>query len=190
MFPLFASNGSLPPDLAETLATSLLNQPPPANGSHHLAGYPPATEIKSRKENKAQGQGIISPSTRKGSFFRLENPATRKASQQTRVPTNTSLPPGTVASATNSPHFFEPKKGFETATCDPSTSHVGANLMGESMPDNALRAVSGNSDKGNKRIRNFTPASSKAIDETDEPSRRSPRIRLSLFEKTEDDNLG
>lgn len=39
------------------------------------------------------------------------------------------------------------------------------------------------SDKGTKRTRHFTPASSKAIDDEDEPRRSSPRVRVGFGEE-------
>ena len=70
----------------------------------------------------------------------------------------------------------------EAAKRTASTGEFGANITNQSAIDNALRAVSGNSvDKGSKRLRNFTPASAKVIDEEDEPRRSSPRVRLTPF---------
>lgn len=180
VFPSFTSNHCFPSDLAESLTASLLNQPAPAKAPH--AGHPPATEVKSRKENRPQGLDLLSPSIRAGSFPRPEKQGTRKVEQQTRVSTSISLPASTDASATNSPRCIGARTEMESTTRKSSSFNVGGSLASEFTPDNALRAVSGNSDKANKRGRSFPLASSKAIDEADEP-RGSPRLRLSLFEE-------
>lgn len=67
-----------------------------------------------------------------------------------------------------------------------SFGEFGVNITNQATPGQTYAGVaasgaapSSGSDKGNKRGRNFTPASAKAIDEEDEPRRASPRIRIS-----------
>lgn len=171
MFPPFPQSGKIPTELAETLTASLLNQPAPMKEALHKATHTPANEVKSRKENRSQMEDVVSSSNRGSSFQRPECESVHLESR--RVLT------GASAKDLDSSGFFETKKGLENTARNSSTSRFNPGVSGDREPEDALRAISGNSEKISKRARNFTPASSKAIDEADEPSRGSPRLRLS-----------
>ena len=176
-FPSLPRSGPIPADLANSLTNSLLNQPLPMNRHHH-AGQLPAMEVKSRKETRCQNQENLPPSTGSSSTSTCGNEShhIRKVSQQMRTPTGASLPAGTFASKVNSPQLMESKKGLETGQRAASVDELRTDMT----PEAVLRIISGNSAKGPKRTRNFTPVSAKIFDEGDDPRRDSPRTRIVL----------
>ena len=173
--------GSIPADLAHSLTRSLLSQPPPYKG-HPQAGHLPAAEVKSRKEAQAQEPDDDSPSTASSaSTCARDHCDVRKVSAQMRIMTGRSLPSGTAPSQVNSPQLMPARNGLETGQRTSSLGDFEDSLTVDASPEAVLRAVSGNSEKGTKRTRSFTPMSAKAIDVEDEPRRTSPHIRLSAF---------
>lgn len=176
-FRLASQNSGIPPDLASSLTNSLLNQPLPVQvqgqGAHN-----PATEIRSRKENRSH-QLADRPAS---ATFATSKPSTehcemRKVSQEVHLPSISSLPLSAVGSQVNSP----PALANHEPSPVPSPGEFGANITNLSPADDTAAALGASMDKGTKRVRNFTPASSRAIDEEDEPRRASPRVRLSPF---------
>ena len=169
----------IPHDLAASLTSSLLNQPMP------LQPQPSKTpvlnqEIRSRKENRALHRSNRSPSTMSSaSTSGRDHHEMRKVSQELHIGTNTKVSPEIIMSRGNSP-------------CEQRISSFGdfgidiINTTGQGQP---LETPPGSAlDTASKRIRNFTPASARVIDEEDEPRRPSPRARLSAF--MDDSNEG
>lgn len=181
-------NPSLSSDFAHSLTHSLLNQP------HPLPTLPqsiqphqiqlPASEIKSRKENRhVNGAGSVGSST---------NPSPSVEAQIRKFSTaNTAFGiignDRTTSSASGSgPTFSRHSSVGEfgrdmTNTASPNQTYAGVAASGT--------GPGSGSEKGTKRSRNFTPASAKAIDEEDEPRRVSPRLRVSAtFALNSEDN--
>lgn len=184
---LFQQNpSSIPPDLANSLTNSLLNQPMPSLSHHHSSFYPHAPEVKSRKEVRLSQDANASQPAPASTAPGLENQDMRKVSQQMYIPSGASMPIGTVPMQSNSP-FGQSRKASEVSQRVFSTE-FGPNTNQSSA--DALRTISGNSaaqaaaqaaQGSAKRIRNFTPASAKVIDDEDEPQRASPQICMSPF---------
>ena len=188
-FPIFTHNSAIPSDLANSLTNSLLNQPMPAHFQYHTGSFSaPAGEMKSRKENRGRPagpspSGMVMPSAQ-------DRCETRRVSQQVYMPPGGSVP----VCALSCPHIDSPQKqecldngggapeGGGLAGCK---APAGDGALGSSTP---MKANASALEKGLKRIRNFTPASARAIDEEDEPRRRSPRIRLTPFAEDKADN--
>lgn len=164
-------------DLANSLTNSLLNQPMPIQVQAQGAPIP-ATEVRSRKENRLQhnDQPITTASI---STHATDHAEMRKVSQQLYMPSVGSLPAGVAPQA--SP--------LTQVTRVPSLGEFGANITNLSAADSIITSSGGSaSDKGTKRVRNFTPASARVIDEEDEPQRASPRLRPSPFAETTTDD--
>lgn len=166
-------NNSLP-DFADKLTNSLLNQPMPIHGRRG-ASKVPCADVKSRKENRGQTHAV--PASAAGNPAAVdyhEHQEMRRVSQQMVIPSGSSLPVGNVDA-----------QKADLDRCD-GTAQCSAPMM--SNKSNVIKMCStegGNettrimSDKGMKRSRNFTPASSRVKDDDeDEPRRASPRIRL------------
>ncbi|KAG6004399.1 hypothetical protein E4U21_001119 [Claviceps maximensis] len=180
--PMITHNTSLPSDFADCLTNSLLNQPMPMHFQHPLSCHVPAADVKSRKENRGQlGQLLhgappsVAGLPETANYY--EHQEMRHVSQQMIIPSGSSLPVGIVDGVKAGLDDTNPgcaiKKGGtdggdETTTTTMTTTTTRVKL-----------------DKGMKRSRNFTPASSRVIDEEDEPRRASPRVRLTPF--VEDD---
>ncbi|GAO19344.1 hypothetical protein UVI_02008740 [Ustilaginoidea virens] len=166
-FPVMRYDSPFPSDLATKLTHSLLNQSTPINmlQTNFTA---PSLDVKSRKETRSLAHSASSCLTPTPSQQQPHQDM-RRASQQMYVPCGSSIPLGNVGC--DAP--------VQTAGSQDvcSTGKSGA----ETVDDGARMAL----DKGNKRTRNFTPASVRAIDEEDEPRRASPRVRLTSF--AEDD---
>ncbi|CAM1511990.1 Fc.00g095030.m01.CDS01 [Cosmosporella sp. VM-42] len=178
-YPVISHNGSIPTDLANCLTNSLLNQPMPL----HMQARPSTTEVRSRKENRLHQPAVPSPSA----FSSTSTPAQeqkelRRVSQQMYIPSGGSMPIGVSQQQNMSPKSF---LSSELAQKTPSLRKLGVNLSNlaaqdTSSLDGAMGSAS-SSDKGTKRGRNFTPGSTTAIEEDDEPLRGSPRVRLTPF---------
>lgn len=179
-FSFLNHTASIPSDLASSLTNSLLNQPMPPllqNSSFHV----PTSEIKSRKENRLhQTTGPSPPALSTKSISGQDHADMRRVSQQMYIPSGASLPVCTVSSRAPSPQnqgCLEPAQRAPSRTGD---SGMGVEHL--STVDASVNvAPTMMTEKGAKRIRNFTPASSRAIDEEDEPRRASPRVRLTPF---------
>lgn len=137
----------------------------------------PASEIKSRKENRhLNNSGSVGSST---------NPSPSVEAQIRKFSTtNTAFGiigndrTGSTASGsglTSSRRGSAGEFGRDiTNTASPNQTYAGVAALGSGSGSG--------SEKGTKRSRNFTPASTKAIDEEDEPRQASPRVRMaSLF---------
>lgn len=175
-YPIITHNTSLP-DFADMLTNSLLNQPIPIH-LQRTASRVPCADVKSRKENRVQTHAVPAvPASATGNPAAVnyhEHQEMRRVSQQMIIPSGSSLPIGNVDAQ---------KEDLDR--CD-GTAQCSASMM--SNKSNVIKMCSntegGNettrmmSDKGMKRSRNFTPASSRVKDDEDEPRRASPRIRL------------
>lgn len=175
-FAYSVPHSSMSSELANSLTHSLLNQPHPLPvTSQSIQPHQiqlPAPEVKSRKENRhlTNASSVHSPSSNPSPSIEAQ---IRKFSQ-------TSNAFGVIGndrtdSSGSGPTFSRRTSASEfgrdiTNTVSPTQTYAGVAASG---------ATSGSgSDKGTKRNRNFTPASSKAIDVEDEPRRASPRMRV------------
>ncbi|CAN8099692.1 unnamed protein product [Discula destructiva] len=162
-------------ELAHTLTQSLLNQPHPLCGTSNSAQphqIPlPASEIRSRKENRFlnKASSADSPSS---------NPSP-SAEAQIRKFSQISNAFGVIGQERDS------SGTGPTYSRRTSAGEFGANINNQATPGQTYAGVaasgavsSSGSEKGIKRSRNFTPTSAKAIDEEDEPRRVSPGMRL------------
>ncbi|KAM4054298.1 NADH dehydrogenase (ubiquinone)-like protein [Hirsutella rhossiliensis] len=178
-FAIVSHNSSIPSDLAHSLTNSLLNQPMPLHFQQPNF-HAPASEVRSRKENRRQQPAGPSPSA--ASTFGQDHQEMRRVSQQMYIPPGASVPVCTVNSQVNSPQDQDLPGPEQSQQGRSSDSEPGP---GSNMVDVKDAAVGGagviTAEKGTKRIRNYTPASVRAIDEEDEPRRGSPRVRLTPF---------
>ncbi|KAI2626352.1 hypothetical protein GGS21DRAFT_270265 [Xylaria nigripes] len=177
-----ASTANFSTELATSLTNSLLNQPYPlpVQGSQIPM---PAPEVKSRKENR-----ISNETSTDGITTNLEHIDMRKVSQSvygqlgkvSRDASNTNSPPGqtTFSSAFSQRSLSGPEFGDDLTNSAIIFTHgnMESSMMAESR-------TGSNSEKTIKRPRQFTPASSKAIDDEDEPRLSSPRSRNGLVEQ-------
>jgi hypothetical protein len=179
-------------DLANSLTSSLLKQPPPYKVQNPASHFP-APEIKSRKEARVH-HNELRPSTSDTvvtSAPPFEQPSEqphdlRKVSQQMYIPSGASLPT-TIPPMQTTGH--PPGKSRNTSETSERTASIGEFGASTNNSEVALRAVSGNSvGKGDRRSRDFTPASSKKIDGEDEPRLASPRVRLTPFIEDADES--
>lgn len=170
-FPLL-SHTSMPPELAASLTNSLLNQPLPLQVQPQTQA--PAWEVKSRKENRGS-QADPSPSAI--STTPMAKPSrgeVRLASQKVYVPSG-----GAPALDANSQIDGSPLPGGDVSPRMPSTGEFGVDITNVAGSGTLSPNIA--ADNRSKRLRNFTPASAKAIDEEDEPRRPSPHVRASPF---------
>lgn len=162
-------------ELATSLTQSLLNQPYPCPSTLHPAQphqIPlPASEIRSRKENRHLNNASFTHSPSSNASPSLE--------AQIRKFSQTSNAFGVIGSRTDS------SSSGTTFSRRASAGEFGTEITNQATPSQTYAgiAASGNppgsgSEKCAKRNRNFTPASAKAIDEEDEPRRISPRMRI------------
>lgn len=163
-------------ELASSLTNSLLNQPHPLSiTSQSIQPHQiqlPASEVKSRKENRhlTNASSVQSPSSNSSPSIEAQ---IRKFSQ-------TSNAFGVIGndradSFGSGPTFSRRTSAGEfgrdiTNTVSPNQTYAGVAASGA--------APGSGSDKGIKRSRTFTPASAKVIDLEDEPRRASPRMRV------------
>lgn len=145
----------------------------------------PASEVKSRKENRhLNNAGSVGSSS--------TNPSPSVEAQIRKFSTaNTAFgiigKDRTGSSASGSGPTFSrrgsgPEFGRDITNAEsPNQTYAGVAALGT--------GPGSGSDKGTKRGRNFTPASTKAIDEEDEPRRASPRVRMaSIFPSNAEDH--
>ncbi|PHH93069.1 hypothetical protein CDD83_1354 [Cordyceps sp. RAO-2017] len=168
--PILSHSSSLPADLASSLTNSLLNQPMPLHFQQPNF-QPPATEIRSRKENRRQQPGGPSPPAPPTTQTLVQDHhEMRRVSQQLYMPSGGSLPVGVGTSQIDSPQSQD-RAPRVSSMCSESGKAV--------TNDGGLAGgLGGTAEKGTKRIRHCTPVSIRAIDEEDEPRRGSPRVRL------------
>ena len=127
----------------------------------------PASEIKSRKENRpgilptsspsALGPRCQGPSGRVLPTQVLDHSETRKVSQPLFGLMATGMSTGTVPADQTTPTNIRP-----------SIEPIGTRASAQHSAEQS----------GIKRIRTMTPASARAIDVEDEPRRSSPRVRV------------
>lgn len=143
----------------------------------------PASEVKSRKENRHLNNT--------GSAVSSTNPSPSVEAQIRKFSTtNTAFGiignDRTGSSSASGPTFSRRGSAGEfgreiTNTASPNQTYAGVAALGTGSGSG--------SEKGTKRSRNFTPVSAKAIDEEDEPRRASPRVRMaSLFPSNTEDH--
>ncbi|KAL5894973.1 hypothetical protein ACKVWC_000192 [Pyricularia oryzae] len=203
-------NSAIPGDLAASLTHSLLNQPHPLPVQPHMVPLP-ASEIKSRKETRkfsnfaAQcSPAIHSPCAEILDKRNFSSSAFTVAEVAAAVGSNIStpshqsfqmLPPYAVPrgppEATNDRAFYSSSAG--SRACSSGDLLTSFSNLSEGINAPMLSATTSGTnnnvtplgeaapDRCNKRLRNFTPASIKAIDEEDEPRRVSPRLRATPF---------
>ncbi|KAF4509293.1 hypothetical protein G6O67_005562 [Ophiocordyceps sinensis] len=180
-YPIVTHNSSIPSDLASSLTNSLLNQSIPLYFQQPNF-HAPATEVKSRKENRRQQPARPSPSALSAaSTLGHDHQEMRRVSQHMYLPPGASVPVCTVNTQVNSPRDHD--------CANPESSQQGPFVGGETgASGNKLAAqdlAAGDADgttaeKGTKRVRNYTPMSVKTIDDEDDEPRR-PRERLTPF---------
>ena len=179
----FDTNNHISEELANSLTHSLLNQPLPLPVS--AANIPlPASEVRSRKESKAtiysdshEGTPTVEhvnmrnlSQSRISSFGKDEN----KSQSGNNSPPTTRVFSDLFARRSASAGEFGHDLTNITNFAELSTSATSACI---STADSGVSSNPGSA-KDAKRPRHFTPASSKAIDDADEPRRGSPRVRL------------
>ncbi|KAI3392018.1 hypothetical protein diail_6345 [Diaporthe ilicicola] len=171
-------NPAISSDFAHSLTHSLLNQP------HPLPAIPqsvqphqiqlPATEIKSRKENRHLNNASSAGSPSNNPSPSIEAQIRKFSTANTAfgiIGNDRTDSSGSGSGLTFSRRASAGDFGRDvTNTASPNQTYAG-------VAASATRPSSG-SEKGTKRGRNFTPASAKAIDEEDEPRRASPRMRV------------
>lgn len=180
------TNSFITPDFAHSLTHSLLNQPVPVPPQSIPL---PASEIKSRKDRESRFLPILGSNPASASSTpQGANPDIRKFSQ----PLFNAVPSMFNTTASTSPC----SAAFTSATASRKASNpdFGPNLgaIGTGATTVPLRNSSAASlnaaglGSGRKRTRNFTPASSKAIDDEDQPLRPSPHMRTSFGMEDDD----
>jgi hypothetical protein len=158
----------MPANMATALGNSLLCQPISLALQPHNIPLP-SSEVRSRKENRLGAIGEQSPTAMLAGSQPLTSHSTpnnmtadhaemRKVSQPTFGMAESGLSLGTVPDDTRSVQALSQSAG--------DTPRSG------SLP---LEQVA-------KRVRNLTPASARVIDDTDEPRRVSPRVRIGPVE--------
>lgn len=175
-------------ELAQTLTHSLLNQPHPLHGTSqfpHPHQIPlPASEVRSRKENRHlnNASSTRSPSSN----------VSPSVDAQIRKFSQTSNAFGVIG------HDRESSSTGPTYSRRTSAGEFGANVTNQDVtPGQTYAGVAASttapgsgSEKGTKRNRGFTPASTKAIDEDDEPRRVSPRLHGAAILSGDDEGDG
>lgn len=178
-------------DLANSLTSSLLSQPPPCQLHSQMSPFP-APEIKSRKEARLQ-QNEHRPSLSNASVTSTptfeQHHDLRKVSQQLYIPSGASLPTTIAPPQTMNHQPGKSRNTSETATRTASIGESGANMISLPGTDPILRIVSSNSvEQSRKTSRKFTPASPNVLDEEDEHHLSSARVRLTPFIEDADDS--
>ncbi|KAK7730600.1 hypothetical protein SLS53_008990 [Cytospora paraplurivora] len=169
-------NSSISSELASSLTHTLLKQPHPLPVTSQSVQpnqiQLPASEVKSRKENRHfnNASSVHSPSSNPSPSIEAQirkfSPTSNAFGAIVTDPADTSGSGPTISRLPSAGEFGRDM----TNTATPNQTYAGVATSG---------AVPGSgSDKGIKRSRNFTPASAKVIDVEDEPRRASPRIRV------------
>ncbi|KAI6375126.1 hypothetical protein MCOR25_003020 [Pyricularia grisea] len=203
-------NSAIPGDLAASLTHSLLNQPHPLPVQPHMVPLP-ASEVKSRKETRKFSNfaaqcspaihspcvDILDKRNFSSSAFTVAE-VTAAVASNINTPSQQSfqmLPPhavprGPPEASSDRPFYSSSTSSRVCSSGDLLASFSNAS-EGSAAPLLTATASGANNtvtplgeaapDRCNKRLRNFTPASIKAIDEEDEPRRISPRLRATTF---------
>ncbi|EJT71311.1 hypothetical protein GGTG_10570 [Gaeumannomyces tritici R3-111a-1] len=199
-------NSVIPSDLAATLTHSLLNQPHPLPVQPHMIPLP-ASEIKSRKENRgisiagteasaspcfdhvdrrnfsqsAFGFTSATPSHMQPTQHQIQQIQVRALSRVTSDSSSDRPAFSTGGSRAASAGEFGASLTNMTESSIQQAPMAGVTATASTSSVATLTQNIGNSDKGTKRSRTFTATSTKAIDDEDEPRRVSPRLRSAAF---------
>ncbi|CAH0036266.1 unnamed protein product [Clonostachys rhizophaga] len=169
---------AIPPGLAASFTNSLLNQPIPPSQWQSKTGNAPSNTVKSRKEACLQKKLQPSPTSSKSIHGKLQTDI-RKVSQQIHMPANGDLP-----YLINSSKLCQEEQTLRPENISGADQYCPDSELRTIIPSLesiTLRDISGNSEKGTKRVRSYTPASIKAIDKEDESRRPSSYIKLAPF---------
>ncbi|KAK7739246.1 hypothetical protein SLS62_011272 [Diatrype stigma] len=177
----FNANGQISADFATSLTHSLLNQPHPLPVS--AANIPlPASEVKSRKEDKENYEESLKNTPT------VEHSGMRKVSQvfgslgkgrKNKNNSNNSPPSARTLSGVFSARSTSAGEFGHDLTNITNFTNPDADAISTGIPNTDVCITDDlGSAKDAKRSRHFTPASSKVIDDADEPRRGSPQIRL------------
>ncbi|CAG9987863.1 unnamed protein product [Clonostachys byssicola] len=169
---------AIPPGLAASFTNSLLNQPIPHSQGQPNTGSAPSNIVKSRKEACLQRQLQPSPTSSKSIPSKLQTDI-RKVSQQIHMPAN-----GDSPCLINSSKLCQEDQNLRPQNISGADQYCPESELRTIIPglgSITLRDISGNSEKGTKRVRSYTPASIKAIDKEDEARRSSSHTKLTPF---------
>lgn len=178
------------PSFSHSLTKSVLNQPPPVqvqSSGHDLLSQ----TVRSRKEinNPSQRLNALPPTTVPAATDLADSRPTRKVSQaislvstESGVSASTggaSLSADMALSRTDSPLYADSHPGSQVQGSELETRR---DVSKSFVPTNTLSVSSGNTvNKGIKRVRDFTPGSSKALDEENGSRHVSPRLDMTCF---------
>ncbi|KAK0625478.1 hypothetical protein B0T17DRAFT_492555 [Bombardia bombarda] len=190
-FSLTPHASALRSDLATSLTHSLLNQPFPIPVQAHNIPLP-ASEIKSRKENRHLTIACSNPLSAQ-STPRVDQVETRKFSQPvfglsgvgSGVPMTPSAPDMAGGNSPGLQVTFSTSDSRNIASAEYGSNIMNntttmPNRLGESSTSTPDLGFGGNN-TGMKRTQNFTPVSAKVIDQEDEPRQASPNVRVASF---------
>ncbi|PHH72852.1 hypothetical protein CDD82_5777 [Ophiocordyceps australis] len=189
-YPAFSQPTPIPCDLATSLTNSLLNQPMPLHfpqsSFHELVPV-----VRSRKEKRSQLPDAQLPAA---SIAGQEQQEMRRVSQQMYIPSGGSMPVCNVAMQKDSPQAPDNGGvGTQAGTKGAVLACGEANSEQDFFCKDGITAQPLNSpcgimtERGNKRLRNLTPGSSRGLDDDDEPRRASSRATCSpLVTETEE----
>ena len=170
-------HAALPSDFASSLTRSLLNQPFPLPAPHHssaLSLTEPKLTKDSQQEVLGQVNAVLMQSIARGD----------KVSQQPIFSGDTTATSTAPVSAPSNSSCSEIGSIMASFGCGHSGSLRTPGSCGqrESSAASSGGESSGSINAVTKRMRNFTPASVRAIDEEDEPRRVSPHLRTAGYD--------
>lgn len=179
----FFNTNNISSDLATSLTHSLLNQPHPL--PVHAANVPvPASEIKSRKENRGNHTDSLenTPTAEHIDMRRMSQPVFGNHGKESKSTSGNNSPPSTrsFSGVFSTRSASAGEFGHDLTNLTNLTNFTHSNTDSTSTGVANIDPCINNSGpaKDAKRPRHFTPASSKVIDDADEPRRGSPRVRL------------
>ncbi|RYP44522.1 hypothetical protein DL768_009017 [Monosporascus sp. mg162] len=175
----FGTNTQISSELATSLTHSLLNQPRPL--PVHVANIPlPASEIKSRKENRGSCAGSVDSTPTAGhlDMRKVSQSAFNNRSKDSTDNGNNNSPPGSrTFSGIFSQRSVSGEFGHDLTNINNVTNSNSDPNRTNCNPD-GFTGSNQASGKDTKRARHLTPLSSKVINDADETRRVSPRIRM------------
>ncbi|RYO92122.1 hypothetical protein DL766_010292 [Monosporascus sp. MC13-8B] len=176
----FGTNSQISSELATSLTHSLLNQPHPL--PVHAANIPlPASEIKSRKENRRGHAGSVdnTPTIEHLNMRKVSQSAFSNLSKDGTDNGNNNSPSGsrTFSGVFSQRSVSAGEFGHDLTNINNATKSNSDPNRTNSNPDGFTGSTQG-SGNDTKRARHLTPVSSKVINDADEPRRVSPRIRM------------
>ncbi|KAI8628010.1 hypothetical protein F5Y19DRAFT_486329 [Xylariaceae sp. FL1651] len=174
----FFTNTNFSTEFATSLTHSLLNQPHPLPVQGSSIAFP-ASEIKSRKENRLND--VPAKDTAHSDHIDIRKLSQSVFNQQGKASRDTSITSNTTPSQSTFSGVFSHRShsGPEFGNDLTNSGNMFTHGNDDSKATADSRTGSG-ADKSIKRTRQFTPASVKAIDDEDEPRRSSPRGQTSL----------